>query len=450
LVDRCARAVPVSGVVLFMVLALGALAASSAFGFYNGSGRSNYYGYWGGWGGHSWTPPPAEAETAPSESSESNPPPAEAEPPPAESKPEPEPAPTPEPEPEPSPPAKTQPESPSLPGVSPCEALFDATNLPPACWRPYSDASPFNTPIPATEQAASDSQAIVERWMSFWADDHSYSPGFGVGYADTSEDYDHPIYFSKPTDPTYTVHCTESASWGPCAIEGAKVHIPSGARPAGGSDGHMAVLEQSSGWEYDFWQVQSIPPGGGTITASYGGKTSIGPGSEGLGSAATAAGFGLAAGIIRPDELAAGKINHALLMVVKCTNGTSVWPAGSGSGRSCSSMGLSNTDAPAMGQHFYLDLSEAQIEALPQPAWAKTILRAMSEYGLYVGDTGGGFLKLESGTSFTSLGLPEPWTQIAEEAGVPGTRDPATGKTDYQFDLSNVVNWAEDLKVAAG
>jgi len=171
---------------------------------------------------------------------------------------------------------------------------------------------------------------------------------------------------------------------------------------------------------------------------------------NGLGSAATAAGFGLAAGVIRPEELAAGQINHALFMVVKCTNGTSVWPAGSSSGRSCSSIGLSNANAPAMGQHFYLDLSEAQIEALPQPTWAKTILRAMAQYGLYVGDTGGGFLKLESGTSYTSFGLPDPWMQIAKSAGISPSHDSSSGKDTYTFDFSGAVNWAADLKVAAG
>jgi hypothetical protein len=302
--------------------------------------------------------------------------------------------------------------------------------------------------VPATEQAAPDSQDIVDRWVSFWADARSFAPRFGVGYADTPNDYDHPLYFSKSTDPAYTVQCSHSAGWGPCEIDGATVHIPSGARAAGGSDGHMAVIDQASGWEYDFWQVQQIPSDGGSLTVGYAGRTSIGPNSDGLGSEATAAGFGLAAGIIRPEELAAGQIDHALFMVVKCTNGTSVWPAGSSAGRSCSSMGLSDVNAPAMGQHFYLDMTDAEIDALPQPAWQKTILRAMAHYGLYVGDTGGGCLKIESASSYTSFGQADPWTQVAVDAGIPGRQDAATGKTDFQFDLSDAVDWSTYLKVA--
>jgi hypothetical protein len=300
--------------------------------------------------------------------------------------------------------------------------------------------------VGATPKLASDSQAIVEGWVSSWTDDSSSSPRFVAGLAETANDYDHPVYFSKPSDPTYTVNCT--ASWGPCEIEGATLHIPSEALPAGGSDGHMAVIDQASGWEYDFWQVRQKPAGGGTLTVSWGGRTAID--GDGLGSPATAGNFGLAAGIIRPEELAAGQIDHALFMVVKCTNGTSVWPAGPDSGRSCSSMGLSNAGAPAMGQHFYLDLSDSQIEALPDPAWQKTILLAMARYGLYVGDTGGGFLKLESGASYTSFGQADPWAKVAESAGISPWREPSTGKNTYTFDLSGAVDWGANLKVAVG
>jgi len=345
-----------------------------------------------------------------------------------------------EPEPEPTPPPSSG---------SPCEGTFGATNHPPACWRPYSSASPFNTLLPAAPQVSDDSDAVVARWISFWTQSSSFAPRFVAGYADTRNDYDHPIYFAKASDPKYTVHCSFSDNWGPCEIDGATVRVPSDARPAAGDDGHLAVIDQATGWEYDFWQVQSISGTGGILTASYAGKTSTGPNSTGLGSDATAAGFGLAAGIIRPQELAAGEIDHALFMVVKCTNGTSVWPASTGVGRTCASMGLSNADAPAMGQHFFLDMSAAEIEALALPAWQETILWAMAEYGLYVGDTGGGFLKLESGSSYTSFGQADPWQQIAEDEGVEGWRNPSSGANEYQFDLSEAVDWSRYLKVAA-
>ena len=186
------------------------------------------------------------------------------------------------------------------------------------------------------------------------------------------------------------------------------------------------------------------------ITVSHGGKTRIGtPDADGLGSNATAAHFGTAAGVIRPAELEAGQINHALFMVVKCTNGTYVWPAkGPGVGRSCASMGLSNANAPAMGQHFYLDMSEAEIAALAVPAWKRTILRAMARYGMFVGDTGGNSwrLKIESGSSMTSFGYQDPWARLGQRYGVP-TWSSSSGATHHIFNLRDGVDWSH-LRIA--
>lgn len=325
-----------------------------------------------------------------------------------------------------------------------CETgSFSPESMPGACWRPYSDDSPFNKPLPADPALASNSSQIADRWRSSWLTGQASSPEFGVGTADTENDWDHPIYFSRPSDPVYTVRCAED--WGTCEIEGAQVRIPTEARPAAGGDGHMAVIDQASGWEYDFWQVRSKPAGGGTITISWGGKTRID--GDGLGSDATAGNFGLAAGVVRPSELAAGQINHALFMVVECTNGTAVGPAGTNPGRECSEIGKSNANAPAMGQRFFLDMSEAEIRALPVPEWKKTLLVAMATYGLLVGDTGGGFIKLESGSSFTSFGYADPWEKVASDAGIPAWRNPATGKNEYLFDLTDSVAWQSKMRV---
>jgi hypothetical protein len=314
-----------------------------------------------------------------------------------------------------------------------------------ACGRLYTETSPFNQPIPSSPQLLLETTRIVKRTVGFGP-----PPQFDGGVAGTRYDWGHPIYFSKRSDPLFTVHCTSAALWGPCKVEGDRIRIPSAAQPAGGSDGHLAVIDQRSGWEYDFWRVKQKPAGGGRLVVGYGGKTSTsGPGAYGLGSGATASGFGLAAGVIRPEELAADQINHALFMVVKCTNGTSVWPAGSNSGRSCSSIGLPNAGAPAMGQHFYLDMSDAQIAALPQPPWSKTILRAMAHYGLFVGDTGttGWGIGIESGASYTSFGRPDPWALLGKRFGVPSRVGPPGKLRYYKFNLSGAVDWASSLKV---
>jgi hypothetical protein len=114
-------------------------------------------------------------------------------------------------------------------------------------------------------------------------------------------------------------------------------------------------------------------------------------------------------------------------------------------------MGLSNTDAPAMGQHLYLDMTDAEIAALSKPEWQKTILRALAHYGAYVGDTGGGGwgFMFESGSSFTSFGLPDPWVALGDSFGVVKWLNPDSGRTLRVWDLQNAVNWAQELKVAA-
>ena len=334
------------------------------------------------------------------------------------------------------------------PPTSGCElGSFSADKVPGSCWRPYGDSSPFNRRVPANPQIAAGSAATVNRWVGFWKgnEDLNFAPRFNVGTADTSEDWGHPLYYSQPGDPTYTIHCAES--WGKCDVEGMRIAIPSAAKPAGGSDGHMTVIDQASGWEYDFWQVRNKPASGGTITISWGGRTRID--GDGLGSNATAAFFGGAAGIIRPAELAAGEIDHALFLVVKCTDGTSVYPANTGTGRSCSDMGLSNAGAPPMGAHFYLDMSDAEIDAARVPAWKRAVMRAAAHYGLFVGDTGGGGIQIESGSSFTSFGHADPWVGVARDAGLTPWHNPATGQDQYRFDLTQGIDWAGRLKMLA-
>jgi hypothetical protein len=323
----------------------------------------------------------------------------------------------------------------SLPEISTACGFgsFGPNSLPGACWRPYSDASPFNQPLPANPPLADASAANVATITV----SKPQSPVVGV--ADTSEDYYHPYYFSAPDDPVFTVHCTES--WGTCDVEGLQVRIPDAARAAGAGDGHLAVIDQANGWEYDFWQVHSKPRGGGRLDISWGGRTRIGtPDADGLGSNATAGHYGLLAGIIRYPEIAAGQIDHALFMSVKCTNGQKVFPAGS------SGSGCGGTNAPPMGSRFFLDMSDAQIDALDVPAWRKPVLRAMAHYGMFVGDTGGPSwaIAIESSSTYTSYGMPDPWVAFAK-----AQPDSIAWQNKYYLPIGDGIDWARYLKVAA-
>jgi Concanavalin A-like lectin/glucanases superfamily len=320
---------------------------------------------------------------------------------------------------------------------------FAGLSWPDGCWRPYGDSAPFNTPLPANARLAANSSAVVstvQSWNQF--DDPA------VGMADTSDDWSKPIYYSRSSDPLYTIHCNKYS----CpSIEGTQVRIPSNARPAGGGDGHMIVEDQTSGYEYEFWQVQTkpLPAGGGAITISTGGRTRNGvTGADGLNADGNAAQWGLAAGLVRAPELDTGFINHGVFMVTKCDNNSYVYPA-HGLGRACSSIGVSNTNAPPMGSVFRLDPSYATDAWLQKfPPWKQAMLRAIRDYGLYFGDTGGGWVgaAFESGSSYTSYGVQDKLvTYGSQHIADPGsaiTSWSSNGRTNYVFQLVKDVDWS--------
>jgi hypothetical protein len=325
----------------------------------------------------------------------------------------------------------------SDPQASSC-ASPEPEGRPPECWRPYGPESPFNRMVPEAPPLLPRSAQVIERLRS-WGPPQDIL----LGVADTDEDFGHPLYFSGPSDPDYRVRCLR---WRPCEIEGQIVRIPEAARPAAGGDGHMAVIDIESGWEYDFWQVRHKPEGGGTLVVSHGGRTRIGGG--GLGSNATAAHFGLAAGIVRPHELLSGRIPHALFVAVRCSDGTSVHPAQPGTeAANCSRFGEPDRHAPPLGARLWLDMSRREIGDLPVPRWKRGILHALHRYGGLVGDTLNGNssfgLLLESGSSETSFDRPDPWLEVARETGA----DPWNGK--YLLTLDDDTGWRSRLRVLA-
>ena len=129
------------------------------------------------------------------------------------------------------------------------------------------------------------------------------------------------------------------------------------------------------------------------------------------------------------QELAAGAINHALFVVLKCTaksdgaSATARAPSVEraalrlpGDARRQRAAASDNPDLPPIGARFQLAMSDAQIAALPCPAWKKTILTALAHYGGYVGDTGGpGFgLLFESGATYTVVRRRRPARDVRE------------------------------------
>jgi hypothetical protein len=321
-------------------------------------------------------------------------------------------------------------------GCVPVLGEFEAGRWPPGCWRPYAESSRFNTPIPAGAPAHPQSDAMVEKLTN----DPGVDPA--TGGPDNlwlNSEAGMPVYWPRPDDPLYTLRCTGE---GRCeeGLDGRQVAIPSEARPAGGSDAHLTVVDQRTNLEYDFWNVTSKPEGGGTMV--FGGGGTVPVDGTGTRSGATASGFGNLAGIVRAEELERGRIDHALVLVVHCVSGVAP-PATHSDGVACPA---GTTGAPRMGERFQLAMSPREIDALDVPEWRRTILRAMARYGLYVRDTtGAGWaIGVENGRTYTSFGRPDRWTVFAEARDGDGW-----ARDDQGFwvgDLRAGVPWRERLR----
>ena len=61
-----------------------------------------------------------------------------------------------------------------------------------------------------------------------------------------------------------------------------------------------------------------------------------------------------------------------------------------------------------MGAHFYLDMSDAEIDAARVPAWKRAVMLAAAHYGLFVGDTGGGGSRSNRARASPASVMPTP------------------------------------------
>jgi hypothetical protein len=325
----------------------------------------------------------------------------------------------------------------------PSYGSFGPKAWPAACWHPYADNSPFNLKI-ADYQLAQHSAEMISRILG----DIARQPRPANLVAHTHGSSGEPTYYvdsnNSATFTRYQVTCTEFGA--SCSID--SQHLPDGVpipaqavpegtsvpasnEPYAGTDKHVTVVDQATGWEYDLWHV-SWPPSGNQLTIGNGGRTRIdGDGtSTHEGGDGTAAGFGDLAGRVRAEELAAGHIDHALFVNLDCDNGSFVYPAWKRGGRDCAGAGKTggNVNAPPLGSRLFLQMTASQIAELHVPAWKKTLLHAMADYGMFFGDTGTSFafaIETESGNQYTSLGAPDPWQQLAADNGWP--LNPATG-----------------------
>jgi hypothetical protein len=171
--------------------------------------------------------------------------------------------------------------------------------------------------------------------------------------------------------------------WGSGVTRLAGVPMPAGARPDPAGDGHLSVVQPSTGCVYDLFRARGVD---GSWAADWANATTAG--SSGIyadGGGTRAAGFSAALGLIWPQELASGHIDHALVFAYPSTrSGAPVAPATRSDGRTTTAGAL------PMGARLRLDPA-LDLSTLKLNRAERVIARALQEYGMVLGDTSGGF-----------------------------------------------------------
>ncbi|MFC1592127.1 hypothetical protein ACFL43_06350 [Thermodesulfobacteriota bacterium] len=235
----------------------------------------------------------------------------------------------------------------------------------------YSADSPFNQPIAGDAAIDPDSDLLIESII-----EQAESQGFFIAV----NEWTIPIYYADADTPRYDVALT--ASWAPARVM-LDVPIPDYAEPDPAGDGHMVIIDNATGCEYDLWVARKGISD--SWSASWGNAISHdGNGIFPTGLSARGSGFALPAGMLWPGELAAGEITHALVFSYDHTKaGGPVAPATESDGTSL------RDDAIPEGARIQLD-PDLDLSALGLTDYELTIAKALQRYGMFLGDDGGG------------------------------------------------------------
>jgi hypothetical protein len=241
----------------------------------------------------------------------------------------------------------------------------------------FARSSPLNQPLSADVPLAQNSQAIVANLAA------DKDGGFAV-WPLMTETFSAPIYVAGPDTPKRRWrydNCSRAAGLHPPFGEAlAAVPTLPGMVVSNGTDGEIAIYDPASDRYWDFWRASVDDKG--QWSACWGGKIddySKNPGVFEPPLGATATGLALGAFLIRIEELARGHIEHAVnIATVRTRANCQSYPANRNDGNT------EGEDIACEGQRFRLDPG-FEVSTLKSPA-ARTIARAMQEYGLILTD----------------------------------------------------------------
>ena len=245
-----------------------------------------------------------------------------------------------------------------LPGATACE-MFPPDNV-------------WNTPIASLPVDPHSAQYIAAI-----GPDNPLHPDFGQGDWD-GEPMGIPynvVPGSQPKVPVTFMYASESNP-GPYPIP-RDAQIEGG--PSSTGDRHVIVVDTGNCTDYEMWA--SYPKDGGASWQAGSGaifpltSNKLRPATW---TSADAAGLPILPGLVRPDEVKAGVIDHAIRVTVPCTDTRFIWPARHEAGQN-------DPNCPPMGLRLRL---KASVGISQYPRMDSVILQALKTYGAIVADNG--------------------------------------------------------------
>jgi hypothetical protein len=256
-------------------------------------------------------------------------------------------------------------------------------------WRPFNAQSPWNVPIPSNPALAPDSAALIA--------DLRTSSQFGQNLDINIAQFSIPLFYATSSTPLVDV-LAELGGLGFTGTAGenarALVPIPAGAAPDPMSDHHIAIIDRAKNIEWGMWNAKNES---GRWTCSLGATADLS--GDGLrpykpnnptwftSHGARACGFPLIAGLIRTEEIDAGRIEHALIIAYPHIRaGLYMSPASTAQAR-IGDDSIKTRGIPC-GGHIQLD-PNLNLDSLGLSRAGRIVAEALQRYGAFVGDYSG-------------------------------------------------------------
>ncbi|MBI3494953.1 family 16 glycosylhydrolase [Candidatus Saccharibacteria bacterium] len=237
----------------------------------------------------------------------------------------------------------------------------------------FTQAAAFVDPVKTSPAIHSDSAAFMTQFKAgnFW------NPNFSMGSYGVTVVKGTGAFSAYPSPPP-----GETSQYLGSAGKIQVPKVPAGTQPPSGTDGHLAVVVGTQ--VYEIYKATVSADGTVTNAKAVAVANLAGNGQTDRAYApSNAAGLSLLAGLVTPEELASGHIDHALVFSVPGIKaGEPVFPAWENV-----YVGNSNT-VLREADKIQLD-PNVNISGLPEPQ--KTIAKALQTYGAYLRDNGGTF-----------------------------------------------------------